>query len=139
MNTELLKQVAERIVERPQLFDMYTFYGSGGPKDLSSGDAREQCGTTACIAGEVCLLNNTATLDHDGFVHAKKREEFRGWEDEAVTALGITPLQGKKLFYVEHWPKEFRKRYHACTDKEDFAGAACVAAERIKHFVQTGE
>lgn len=133
MNVELLRKVAERIVERPHLFDMaHWFYNEGR-------GGREQCGTTACIAGEVCLMTGRARI-YDGRIKAGKNcsepeyvEYYEDWSREGAAALEITEEQRHKLFHVENWPIEFKLRYH----RSDAAGRACAAADRIRHFIKT--
>lgn len=105
MNATLLLKVKDRILREPENFAMRSW----------------QCGTTACIGGWACLLSSKFAM-------------YRGddYETDAIAALGITEDDAGKLFFVDHWPEDLRRKYwHATSKKEE----AQVAAERIDRFL----
>ena len=117
MNKELLKKIAEKIVERPKEFYMPT-WTAGEVEDAD--DTSEECGTKACIAGHVCA-------EVGRFQEANRRNS---WPSIAIEELGITWPQAERLFYSPHWPRQF---WGGTTPEEK----ACLAAQRIKHFIDT--
>lgn len=128
MKKVLLKKVAERIVRNARYFDMDSFYAPNGAEgDPKGASSREQCGTTACIS--------KVTLD-PLFELCPEYQRYEGvnWEAEGAKVLGLTSDQSNRLFYTDFWPENFRERYYRAKSKKV---AACVAAERIKHFIKT--
>lgn len=108
MNATLLLQVKEKILQDPAHFNM--------------GIWQSHCGTTCCIAGWACALN-------DKFSHPFGRT--------AADLLGISEAEGDSLFYVTRWPIDLLNKFSAAS--KTYGGcsleAAQVAAERIDRFL----
>lgn len=115
MNKPLLREVKAAILAQPDAFRMDTW----------------SCGTAHCIAGWALLLRDIP-LVADGWLTAS--EEPTG--DVAQELLEITRLQRYALFSNHRWPYSFQRRY-LCA--ETHRERAQVAAERIDHFLKTGE
>jgi hypothetical protein len=116
MNTELLLKVKERILAHPKALEMAT-WGIAVPEST-------HCGTLACIAG------------HAVHIATGRVELGRRAERTAKELLGISPDQAFRLFFVDEWPPNFFNSYANTKDK---VKAAKVAADRIDHFIATGE
>ena len=142
MNKELLKRVAERIVEAPQNFDMRDWFID------KSGSTGEACGTAACIAGEACLESGRAVwrngqlelgpaVPENSFLRRHQAKGYlpkhMSWDEEGRRALDLTEEQSNRLFYKEHWPAKFNRGGSMPGTPE----YACNAAARIKHFIDT--
>lgn len=152
MNKKRLREVAERIAEYPEFYDQDSWFsrqGAGYEKAHVRGRAvaekdatREQCGTTACIAGEACVMYGKARLEYGYMVPTKKSlgrsYAWVDWEEEGRKLLGLTAAQADRLFCsADGWPEPFASRYLKAKQEGDHQAAACVAAERIKHFIDT--
>lgn len=121
MNTELLMEVRQRILDEPRQFDMDVFFESHA--DIPN------CGTAACIAGWAIALSEKTTPKE-----AKNRNFSLDYEILAVRALRIDFHQANRLFYVGTWPAEFQSRFRMSVESDE---RAQVAAERIDHFIKT--
>lgn len=134
----ILTRVKENILAHPENFRM----------------DRWNCGTAACIAGHVCLLKfpDLVPLDNiAGFRPAGAQTgsiwSQRYYEDEAASALGLTMLQARALFYKDRWPQQFANQYselllsngNGVVAPGNYEAAAQIAARRIDHFLETGE
>lgn len=126
INVDLLLQVADHIREEPKRLDMSTWIqrwdpAAGGPP----------CGTSACIAGWAAMLA------------ANDRSEYGGLPaGYAAEKIGLTADEEKVIFYSSRWPREFREGYaNAWRGREanPFQIKAEIAAQRILHFIKTGE
>lgn len=133
MNVALLKKIAERIVEHPKFYDQDNWCEPGWVKGTGGG-GRYGCGTTACISGEACIVTGRVRVRGGEMILG---EDFDDFETEGQAALSLTKEEAQRLFFRENWPLTFNLRYMEARDKLDYAGAACVAAERIAHFIKT--
>lgn len=131
MNVERLKAIAERIVEKPESFymehwriedDSYTFRFPG-----------QNCGTACCMAG------HALDIAHEEGRRTSPYPELGsgGWVDSAMYELDLTRSQSTKLFLLQFWPGEYFREYTAARRRNDWAGAACAGAKRLKHFIET--
>ncbi len=116
MNVELLRRVQAHILEEPRRLNMDHWIRTG-----QTGPDSPACGTTACIAGWA--------LELDG-----KDPSLLFADVDAAKTLGITPMQGERLFFVGSWPSSFVTRYD---DASHDNVRAVVASERIDHFIAT--
>lgn len=144
MNAEVKKKLlclADWIETLPeQKFDMGQWSSSVGEVHLDPEDSTKtlnqygsECATACCIAGWVVLakghtVKGVSVLTESYFstdlVPLKARE-----------ILGLTPEETEALFYPGNWP--------GCAETNDpytkFPNTPKGAADRIRHFVQTGE
>lgn len=114
MNVRLLLEVKEAILRQPELYKQENWI------------EKEDCGTTACIAGWTCLLSNRR--------EAEKQLEFSPFgsfaKDEARHLLGIDFEEAEELFI--YWNDEFKTRlFEAKTPREK----AQVGADYIDYFI----
>lgn len=129
MNKEKLKAVAERIVERPEAYYQNNWFRH----TLNDGS----CGTAACIAGHVCLMDNRVIFNSAGVMEGMV-PGTPDVADYAQQALDLTPLEAARLFSsASCWPEPFRSAYRQARDAKNWQEAACVAAARIRHFCAT--
>ncbi len=90
---------------------------------------RTECGTAACIAGHVLILEGySPTLDSCQFI--KNGEKVFADEGKRKKLLGLTDDQAENLFYSNNWPEEFEEE-----DVDD----PKVAARRIEVLITTGK
>jgi hypothetical protein len=128
INIELLQAVKAAILKNPQHFDMDHWVG------------HNHCGTTACIAGWARVITLKCETP-------KAAEDFRASVAENRPAplsfgtddLGLSYSEENALCYLASWPDCFSGRYWAAEEKGDYAGMAQAAADRIDHFIATGE
>ncbi len=111
MNRKLLKQVQEKIREKPAVFDMDQWFGEN------------ECGTTACIAGHAWEISNR---DHRLF-------SLTGVKN----LLNINSEQTERLFFVYNWPDDMADIYYDAMVDEDYQTASEVAIARIELFINT--
>ena len=127
MNVELLTRVKEAILREPKQFYM----GSWFANDSSYYIHYEipNCGTTACIGGWAVVLGK-------GFHNPREADEAIGSRigREPETQLQLTPEEGNRLFFSEHWPEQFRIAFDTAETPEQ---RAQIAANRIEHFIKT--
>lgn len=133
MNTALLRRVKATILEEPGRLNMEIPF---------LPDSSVPCGTAACIAGWTVIL--ARRRGREPFSTTCKRldrscEGRHHWleiEPKARELLGITQEQSSTLFHSDDWPYPFSQRYgNALTDGQ----RAKVAAQRIEHFIKTGQ
>lgn len=113
MNIELLREVQAQLREEGNV-DMHTWYRK---HDLARGDLPSSCGTVGCIAGWAVILKEKEHITHPATLTSAGKVAEVG-----TKLLGINPEQGSRLFYVTHWPEEWRLRYKA----------AMIGCERAK-------
>jgi hypothetical protein len=150
MNIELLRKVQDRIRAHAELFDMDTFTDvnldkkEGVKLDGLRGDAlREACGTTCCIAGEALYLDGKAHIDKFGRINLD--ETFKAnvlggisqWDVGGAYVLGLTQIEGAKLFYRDKWPTRLNKKYDKAVEAGNHREKARVACEVIDDFINT--
>lgn len=147
-----LRQLAADITADPAHFDMHHWMIEG-----------EGCGSVGCLAGTVCLQAgyklsqpHTQPLSAYGMgptsLPARRHGSHarvgslctNGTETletgmKAAEILGLTGQQAGQLFLPSHWPPAFRNSYKRACEAEDHAEAACVTAQRLRHFCETGE
>ncbi len=105
MNIKLLEKIKLAIRAYPNQFDMSNWFD------------KNECGTTACIAGWAVALNKNLPLN-------QAEDACIACEREAMKALGLTFDEGQRLFYLGKWPPQF------VYDSRN-------AVARIEHFIQT--
>lgn len=122
-----LQEVKQAILARPENFDMGHWIGGMddddalmSPEIATSLETGEHCGTTACIAGWICALNNLTTM-HPGYA--------------ASTFLGLG-IDSARLFYTSNWPVDLRKHYKEAEFEGDTLAQAQIAAEAIDRFIE---
>lgn len=118
LNIDLLQKVKAAILAEPEHFDM------------SWWTQENDCGTAGCIAGWAVALAGGKSL---GLVHARRLAGHIA--QEARDSLQISQEESNKLFLGEYWPEPFRSRYTDAKSKR----WASIAADRIDHFIATGE
>lgn len=124
LNIKLLKRVRNKILKYPKRFEMDHFYGP--TLRFNRRLVPADCGSSACIAGWAVFLASGKRKLPDGGPRST-------W-DEAKKLLGLH--NAASLFISDDWPERFRSQYcNAKTPK----GRARVAANRIDHFIKTGE
>lgn len=137
MNTKLLLEIKDRILEEPRRLSM----GDWILTDQSPDDIRPalmpSCNTVACIAGWAVLLTHSRI----SAVHIPDlaKQISKDWlEEDGATALGLTRQQEKELFFVKNWPLTFKRRYDVTFDwppEKRIAERAKITAERIDAFI----
>lgn len=137
MNTPLLREVQEYILDEPKRFNMETWCDRSG---------ESPCGTTLCIAGAALTIN--AGVAKRPILRALTSESLRplytlwgceGYSDvEPVAAklLDLTATETQRLFYDFQWPQPFR---NLMANAETPEAKAAIGVARIEHFIQTGE
>lgn len=128
MNVKLLRKIKQRILRKPNRFDMNHWFSRtrkyyGFTEQLSEATHNpkefiEECGTAACIAGWACILGEGSFMF--------------SCEDEARRLLNLTFHQSQRLFLEQGWPAEFR-----ASSSESNEQRAMRAAKRIDHFIAT--
>lgn len=104
---------------------------------IISEDTIAPCGTVGCIAGWAILLSHRKGRQPISEVRDRHMQREWAWgtksiKDEAERLLGT----GNDLFLVAYWPEPFSTRYgNAASDR----GRARATAQRIDHFIKTGE
>ena len=116
INTNLLLQVRDCILARPEHFDMGSYVD------------RTDCGTTACIAGWAVSLSRGRTPMSDTYLIDSLST---GWSAQAL--LRLSARQAYTLFHVNGWPIYWNLAY----DSADGDARAAVAAGFINHFIAT--
>jgi hypothetical protein len=138
MNTALLTEVRDHILQHPRNFDMQHWGTISAPgrqmiriddgyvlkPEVTQAFLRHECGTTACIAGWALILaSKEGPRDLDLAVSAT-----------AAQVLEVDYEDGLRLFFSDDWPEQFKVSYWAAND---LRGRAYVAAKRIDHFIAT--
>ena len=122
MNVKLLRKVKKHILQEPRRFFMEKLVEKGKPGQAVSLDGIPRslpaCGTAACIAGWVCILEKTVQVDRR----------------DAEEILGISDDEGERLFFVPSWPDRYRSKWRTTTD---LRARAKIGANRIDHFIKT--
>lgn len=130
MNVRLLRKIKKHILAEPRRFVMWAWLReketSGDTFTSDANDNRQvkfaKCGTAACIAGWTCILaGDKHPYDH---------------EESARELLEVDEQQSKSLFILDRWPEEFRYPYQKAVGQRTMVK---IAANRIEHFIKTGE
>lgn len=121
MNTRLLNQVANAILDEPTKFNM---------QDWVMADDQSPCGTSACIAGHVVIQSR----GYRKVSSLLKNEQTDAVyiPDDARTALGLNYVESLPLFHVGNWPRGFKGPYRNAKTPEERADAAFW---RIQYFI----
>lgn len=126
MNVKLLRKVAKHILAEPKRFFMDNAVETGKPGDKVAldGEMRSlpKCGTAACIAGWACILSRVP-IDDVSMSNAER-------------LLKISSMQSSDLFLADYWPSPF---YGKWREAKTLRSRARIAANRIEHFIKTGE
>jgi len=139
---KLLRRVKRHILAEPKRLDMNQWV---------KPSRQSPCGTAACIAGWTVLLSGPeekiAEVSKTRTLYEANEAAIGGFGvgigERARQLLGLTYEQSVRLFHVKAawvngvWPTEFARRY--TSTKTTKAEKAKVAAERIDHFIRTGE
>ena len=120
----LLRKVAKHILEEPKRLNMMRFINRKGDGWPIYGEYPE-CGTMGCIAGWAVALSTDELVKYNDI------------QDRAAKLLGLNPAQQNVLFFYGKWPIEFQKRLLR-TEIQTLPYAK-VTADRIEHFIRTGE
>lgn len=141
MNRTLLRKIAQNILDEPKRFDM------SGWIEADRSTQRPTCGTACCIGGWAAVESGWKVVmkpDEDGnkeiWYISPEGEKSLGVGNlisAAEEALQISSTDAGRLFYTENWPDEFR--YIAEDGDEIPIAKANNAADRIEHFINTGE
>ena len=144
INTQLLKRIKRAIMKEPTRLDMDSYFYEEDNRKYGP-----PCKTVGCIAGWAVLFDTQDRLvaaPKNG-VNAKvmvdvmnlaNEEAFRKGVDVERTAsriLGTGVRAGRRLFFVERWPKKFQDAYHAASNPAQIAKVTCA---RINLFIRTG-
>lgn len=125
MNVPEIRKLQRDIMEEPKRFAMHTwgtkliskmehfnnFSAYGALSEVKvRDDARlvPPCNTAVCMAGTVVFKAKPKT-----FMLIVKNTHVA---EHARQILGITEDQARRLFFVDHWPKKFRKQFSKRTD-----------------------
>jgi len=129
MNVELLEKVEQKLrrLRHKRHFHMATW----GEKN--------DCGTTACIAGHALLMEGYKIPADQSF--REHEQQFISPSGRMVKPfnaarkiLGLTESQAEKLFAAYKWPIRFGGGPCPDMDPNDPKRAAA----RIRHFIETG-
>lgn len=124
MRVDRLLEIAEKIEEYPEHFDMNTWHGGMlGP--LLSIAHPTACGTTHCIAGWAEVL------------YPEVRNKWKSTLMRAMCALDLDSEQKERLFYTESWPDQLRGPRRYRLNFAFYQPTASDAAARIRHFIAT--
>jgi len=136
LNVELLQKAKQWILEHPEHLDM------------DYGITRTSCGTAACIAGTLCMLNAPVPVEEI----LERQEPWDCWS-ESVETQGRTPYEGKwfpirdramellgitkesaadKLFQLSYWEDGYRRYYREAVNSQE---RARVVADYIDGFI----
>lgn len=147
MNTELLLKVKAAILEEPKRLDMSDWAMSEFDMKLLPEDIQPPCNTVACIAGWAISIHNNIFGEELYTLVKSKPAQYAaegvydhyhfGPHFEAKGLLELTEEQADSLFYREYWPLQFRAPYTNAAQGSILR--AKLAADRIDHFIATGE
>jgi len=123
---KMLREIKRRILAEPRQFDLHSWF-------FHDPEAIPNCGTSACIAGwAITIAHNTNPEKASELIDAKGGPKDPFLEGEQ--ALGITDIQGYRLFLHENWPAPFDDQYQRYVRPLNKAKVACA---RIDHFIKT--
>lgn len=131
MNVELLRRVQESIKSNAHAFDMQLWFESHGYK-YGNPLTQPECGTTACIAGFVCLLEGWVPDSYHG---VRKGSYFDEAELVAAKLLQLNSEDKDALFQIEEWPEDLQIAYREAEDDLDHSGMASAACEVIDRLI----
>jgi hypothetical protein len=123
-----LNEVKKQIKAHPEEFSMNHWAHKGA------------CGSVACIAGWLVLLNNSG----ERVLYGMKRDGVVvDVREEAAQILGINTNKKKqnekleKLFHTNGWPQELQVKFDRTfdTEEETYQNRAAVACEAIDWWV----
>jgi hypothetical protein len=109
MNKPLLRKVAKRIKDNPELYNQDCY-----------------CGSVCCIAGHAVLIHDKNQPFGFGAIPARAKE---------ILLLNEKQFQSSCVF-VSMWPYPYKERYRKAKTAK---GQAKVAHDRIMHLIKTGE
>jgi hypothetical protein len=159
---EILNQVIAAITARPDSFDMQKWLVHDETIPPSTDAPEPYCGTVACIAGHIAILNKILPSGEAVFLRMSevpdtvaRRIRRRRFKDQrssgrvsgddslltdiceiARSVLNISSKKASTLFYVEDWPEDFRSDYEFAETAE---ARAAVTAQRIRWFMDHGK
>ena len=118
MNVAVLEKVKNHIIEHPELFNMMFFESDG----------------VRCILGWVIELGECPP-------ELKVQFEVGGPIRQASYILGVSVDDCVKLGYTHGWPDSFYSAYYNVDGLTETMQRlrARIVAERIDHFIKTGE
>ncbi len=123
INVSLLEKVKEAVLANPNRVNMEKWFGAeiaGGVYTTSLEMFKNDCNTTACIAGWAIFLGNPNNVDYAHFA--------------AADLLGLDLPTSDKLFLSHYWPRKFYSLLLSAKTQEEYAQ---VVADRIDHFIAT--
>lgn len=137
-----LEAVIECIKEEPKrlsMADWGTVYNikSKNFKEQAREDDLPKCGTVACIAGWVVLLENRKKRLTAARKAAEKNGSSHSPDDLDILACEFMDMDmetGGKLFFTGSWPDPFSGQYE---EADTARGRMKATVDRIKHFIKT--
>lgn len=131
MNIPLLEQAKNAILDEPSRLGMAEYFA---PSSTSP------CGTTACIAGHVIMVDRLRE-DKKTFRNKKHIKSIKWFSEYGMTSgrhakdlLDLTEGERFKLFHVVNWPEQYRVKYENARSAES---RARITAKRIDCFIAT--
>ena len=132
IDVELCREVKERILAEPDMFDMGTY----------ASESDDGCGTVCCLAGHAAVARGWK-VNHRSWFATKNGVEIHIAE-AAELEFAVKKTEGDdeydalsdKLFFLSGWPSEFRK---ACNeDGITPQREAQVTAELLQSIIDRG-
>lgn len=132
LNLPLFAKIKEKILAEPDRFNMGLWFGvidARGELDFLTagagtvGEAFQECGTVACIAGWAVVLGDPSRSLHCAVAL------------RARAALGLTYDEGTALFTTARWPQELQDAYFKAEYNGDLLAMARAACDAIDALV----
>ena len=128
MNVDLLQAVRHEIARAPHRFCPAQWAFARNAEAVLRRGAAPQ-GFRCCIAGHVLLQSRSCTertLLRKGGFHTGGPL----W-NVAAREAGLSPEQGRELFFPSQWDRPFKQKYYLCAREEE----AELATNYIDHFL----
>ena len=133
MNVKLLRKVARHILAEPKRYDQNTIIRTGEPGEGYKDTKFPPCGTVACIGGWITLLAYKRRPRSLESLNFKRLAKIVGVKYEQIDKLCSYVWNDNE---DDGWPEKFRVAYERATTPRQ---RARIAANRIEHFIKTGE
>lgn len=139
MNIERLRQVRDKIRNSPRHFNMHQgitlakFSPMQRPvPTVPVGEAFNECGTVACIAGWTVILIEPEAQVPFSFTLSNELN-WMTISERARQILGLTPQQADDLFHLSDWPANWANEFYSARSDKD---RARIAARRLTDFIR---
>jgi len=142
IHKERLLEVARRIEENPEKFDITDWFG----EDAFLGGV-SPCNTTSCIAGEAAIMayerkeiDDIRPQNLRAICDGKSYRRIPHWAGDYLGVphtLKNAQETNHPLFYLESWIQPFKGDYES--NENDIPKRAQIAAARIRHYVEHEE